>query len=64
MPRNLSKAVPEGNGSIPQAAYVMLGRIKLEELRRIMSEALDKAFDKPTKTTRRENQRLSGLEVC
>ena len=62
MPRNLSKAVPEGNGSIPQDAYVMLGRIKLEELRRIMSERLDKAFDKPTKMTRRENQRLSGLE--
>ena len=62
MPRNWSKAVPEGNGSIPQKQHIMLGGIKLEELRRTMSEALDKAFDKPTETIRRENQRLSGLE--
>ena len=47
MPRNWSKAVPdEGNGPIPQDAYVMLGGTTLEELGRIMSEALDKAFNK------------------
>ena len=32
--RKKGKAVPEGNGPIPQDAYVMLGRITLEELRK------------------------------
>ena len=40
----------------------MLGIMKLEELSRIMSEALDKAFDKPAEMTRSANQRLAGLE--
>ena len=40
----------------------MLGEIKLEELCRIMSEALDKAFGKPVEMMRRANQRLLGLE--
>ena len=46
MPRKKSKAVPEGNDSIPQDAYVMLGGVTLEGLRRKMSEAVDKAFNK------------------
>ena len=40
----------------------MLGGIKLEELRQITSEALDKAFDKSMEMMRRTNQRLAGLE--
>ena len=39
MLRQKSKAVPEGNGPIP-----MLGGITLEELRRVMSEMMSKAF--------------------
>ena len=57
-----SKTVPEGNGPIPQDAYVMLGGIKLKELRRIMSEALDKAFDKPAEMIERANRRLASLK--
>ena len=62
MPRNWSMAVPEGNGPIPQYAYVKLGGITMEESRRIMSGALDKAFDEPTENMRNTNQRLVGLE--
>ena len=63
-PRKKSKAsVPEGDGSVPQdAQYVMLEEITLEGLRRIMSEALDKAFDEPTEKIRESRQRLAGLE--
>ena len=46
MLRKKSKAVPEGNGPVPQDACAMLGGIIVVELRRVMSEALDKAFDK------------------
>ena len=62
MPRKKSKAVPEGNGPVPQDAYVILGGITPEGLRRTVSEALDKAFDEPTENTRMANQRLTGLE--
>ena len=62
MTRNWSKAVPEGNGPILQDAYVLLGGTTLEDLRRIISDALDKTFDKPTENMRRTNQRLAGLE--
>ena len=55
MPRKKSKAVLEGNGHVPQDTYAKLDGITLEELRRIMSEALDKAFDEPTENMRREN---------
>ena len=48
MLRKKSKAVLEGNGLIPQDAYVMLGGIALKELRPIMSEAVDNAFDELT----------------
>ena len=57
-----SKAVPEGNGLIPQDAYVMFGGIKLKELRPIMSKTLDKAFDKSTEMMKRANKRLAGPE--
>ena len=39
MPRKKSKAVPEGNGPIPQ--YVMLGGITLEDFRRVISQVWD-----------------------
>ena len=59
----MKAAVPEGNGSVPQdAQYVMLEEITLEGLRRIMSEALDKAFNEPTEKIRESRQRLAGLE--
>ena len=38
MPRKKSKAVPKGNGPVPQ--------VIIEEIRRIMSEAIDKYLDK------------------
>ena len=62
MSRNWSKAVSEGNDPIPQDAHLILDGIILKELRRIMSEAPDKSFDKPTEMVRRANQRLVGLE--
>ena len=56
MPRKKSNTVLEGTGPVPQVAYVMLGGITLEELlRRIMSEALDKAFDESSESMRRGN---------
>ena len=61
--KKIKAAVPEGDGSVPQdAQYVMLEEITLEGLRRIMSEALDKAFDEPTEKIRESRQRLAGLE--
>ena len=42
---NKSKAFPEGNDPIPQDAYVMLGGITLEELRRVMSETMGNALE-------------------
>ena len=39
------KAVPEGNCPVPQYTSGLLGRIKLEEIRLTISEALDKYFD-------------------
>ena len=50
MLRKKSKVVLEGNGPIPQDAYVMLGEITPEELRRVMLEGYEKdqsAFSKP-----------------
>ena len=47
MPQKKSQAVPEGNDPVPQDTSGLLGGIiLLEELRRIMSEAKNKAFDK------------------
>ena len=62
MPRNWSKAVPKDNDPTPQDAYAMLRGIKLGKTRRIMSQALDKAFNQPTENMRMANQRLAGLE--
>ena len=42
MLRKKSKAVPEGNGTIPQDAFVMLGGIIPEELRRELLETIAK----------------------
>ena len=68
MSRKKSKAFPEGNSSAPQDTSG-LGGITVEELRRIMSEAIDKSFDKGTshfglklEYPKNTNQRLAGLE--
>ena len=55
MPRKKNKVVLEGNGPVPQDADVVLSGITLEELRRTISEARDKAFNKPTENMRRAN---------
>ena len=46
MSRKKSKAVSEGNGPVPQDACVVLGGTTLVKLRPIISETMDKAFDK------------------
>ena len=45
MPLKKNMAVPEGNCSNPQHTSGLLGGIKVEELRRIVSEASDNHFD-------------------
>ena len=62
MLRKKSKAVSEGNDPIPQDAYIMIGVITLEELRRVMYETICKALEEPTENTRSANQRLASLE--
>ena len=57
MPQKESEAVPEGNGPIP-----MLGRITLEDFRRVMLEVWDRKMDKLTEDLRRSDQRLGSLE--
>ena len=57
-----SKAVPENNDSIPQDAYVMLGGITLEELRRVMSGKMGRALEESEDDMRRVNQRSASLE--
>ena len=53
---------PEGTGPVSQDAYVMLGGITMGKSRRIMSEALDKAFDKHLDKSEKTDQRLVGLQ--
>ena len=69
MPRKGSKAFHEGNGPIPQDAYVMLSGIILEDFRRVMSEMWDEVREengrkKPEnpKDLRRMDQRLVTQE--
>ena len=62
MLRKKSKAVPESNELSPQDAYVMIGKIPLEELRRVMSETVGKALEQLTENMRTVNQRLASLE--
>ena len=69
MPRKTSKAVPEGNDPVPQYTSGLLGGIKLEEIRRMLYEALGKSFDnlyglkyETSKEIGAKNQRLAGLE--
>ena len=57
MPQKESEAVPEGNGPIP-----MLGRITLEDFRRVMLEVWDTKMDKLTEDLRRSDQRLGSLK--
>ena len=46
MPRKNSKAVPVGNGPVPQDTSGLSGEITMRALCRMMSEALGKALDK------------------
>ena len=62
MLRKKSKASPEGNGPIPQDAYVMLSRITPEKLRRVVSKTMGKALEEVKEIMRRINQRLASLE--
>ena len=45
MPRKKSKAIPEGNGPIPKDAYVIIGGITREKLRRVMPETMGKTLE-------------------
>ena len=56
-------AVPEGNGPIPQNAYVMVHGITLKNFRRVMSEVWDSNTDKLMEDLRRKaDQCLARLE--
>ena len=57
MPREKTKAVPEGNCSIP-----IRGGIILEQLRRVMSETMGEAFKYIKENLRRMDRRLASLE--
>ena len=46
MPRKEGQAVPEGNGPVPQQQKFGSGQPTLENFCRIMSEEIDKIFDK------------------
>ena len=59
MLRKKSNTVAEGNGPTPQDAYVMITR---EELRRVLSESIGKAFGEFKEDLRRIDQRLASLE--
>ena len=59
MPRNWSKAAPEGNGPTPQDVYVM---ITWEKLRRVLSESMGEAFREFEEDLRRIGQRVASLE--
>ena len=59
MPRKKSNAVSEGNGPIPQDSYKMITR---EELRRILSESMGKAFGEFKKDLKSTDQHLASLE--
>ena len=70
MLRTKSKAVPEGNGPVPQDISGLLGGTTLEELRRIMPEVLDKFVEKHyelkpenSKERRATNQYLAGADM-
>ena len=68
MPRKKSVAFPESNEPVSQDTYRLIGGITMEDLRRIMSETLDEAFDKYNGLKpeylkeKNTNQRLAGLE--
>ena len=62
MTRIKSKAVPESNRHVPQDTYVLCG-ITMEQLRRIMSEVIDKSFDKLDKQLNRMSKLTSMLRA-
>ena len=62
MPRKESMAVPQGNGPIPQNAYVVVRGVTLEDFRRLMSNVWDRKTDKLTEDLKRADQRLVMLE--
>ena len=59
MLRKKSKAAPEGNGPTPQDVYEM---ITWEELRRVLSKPMGKAFGEFKEDLRSIDQRLASLE--
>ena len=59
MTQKKSKAAPEGNGPTPQDSYKM---IIWEELQRVLSESIGKAFGKFNEDLRSIDQRLACLE--
>ena len=66
-PQKKSKAVSDSNDPVPLDTSGLLDEITMEEIRRIMSEALDKSSDKyyglrPKYSKKNINQRLAGLE--
>ena len=61
MTRRKSKAVPHGNGPVPQDTSGLLGGITVGELRRIISEALDKSFDELKKNLDRMSETIDRM---
>ena len=49
MPRKESEAVPEGNGPIPQQEEFGSGQPTLEDIYRMLCEAIDSRFDRQQK---------------
>ena len=57
--RKKSKAVPEGNGPIPQDSYVVITR---GELRRVLSESMGETFGEFKENLKGIDQRVASLE--
>ena len=63
MRRKETKAAPEGNGSIPQLAYVMPGGITLEDFRRVIIwEVWNRKLDEYTDEMKGTNQCVASHE--
>ena len=62
MPRKVGEAVPEGNGPVPQQQKFGSGQPTLEDFYRIMSEAIDKIFDKHIGMIRELYEEMSVID--
>ena len=65
MPRNWSKAIPEGNGPVPQREKFGSDQPTLADVYRIIEELSDKSdrkLDELTENLKRANQRVASLE--